>query len=419
MTQGATALWQQIAGHFHPTPPHRLGVAVSGGSDSLALLLLLDEWRGNGGPELFVVTVDHGLRPEAAHEAAEVARICAARGIPHETLRWRDWDGQGNLPDQARRARYRLMADWAEAHGLTDIAIGHTADDQAETFLMRLARGAGVDGLSAMRARWHQGDVWFHRPLLGLRREALREVLRARGLAWVDDPTNDDAAFTRVRARAVLAALGPLGITAQGLADVAHNMADVRATLYGYAFDAAKEILRFEAGDLVVARAGFAALRPEVARRLLQVMLGWISGAEYVPRGRAVDGFLAAAYAGQGMTLQGCLLSVTDSELRLSREYNAVAGLRVPAQGGVLDGRWRVDHGPDVAGADLAALGEAGLRACPDWRLGGVPRASALALPGVWLGDELLGAPLVGWANGWSIKAIRGEEEFYKALLSH
>ena len=418
MTQDTTALWHRIAGHFHPDPPRRLGVAVSGGSDSRALLALLGDWRENGGPEVLAVTVDHGLRSEAANEAAEVARICAALGITHETLKWLDWDGYGNLPDQARRARYRLMADWAGGIGLGDIAIGHTADDQAETFLMRLARGAGVDGLSAMRARWQQGDVWFHRPLLGLRREALREVLRARGLAWVDDPTNDDAAYARVRARAALNALDPLGITAEGLADVARKMADVRATLYGYTFDAAQEILRFEAGDLVLARAGFDCLRPEVARRLLQSMLGWTSGADYVPRGRSMESFLAAAYAGKGMTLQGCMLSVTDGELRVSREYNAVAGLRVPIDG-VWDGRWRVDQGPDMAGAELAALGEAGLRACPDWRLGGVPHATALALPGVWLGDELLAAPLVGWANGWSIKALRGEEEFYKAILSH
>ncbi|MDT8327428.1 MAG: ATP-binding protein, partial [Roseovarius sp.] len=302
---------------------------------------------------------------------------------------------------------------------ITDIAIGHTADDQAETFLMRLARGAGVDGLSAMRARWQQGDVWFHRPLLGVTREALRAVLRARGLVWADDPSNEDAAYARVRARAALAALEPLGLGIEGLGDVARKMADMRATIYGYVFDAAKETLRFEAGDLVVTRAGFAALRPEVARRLLQSMLGWISGAEYVPRGRAMDGFLTAAYAGQGMTLQGCLLSATDDDLRLSREFNAVAGLRVPATGGVWDRRFLVQGGPDMAGAEIAALGEAGLRACPDWRMSGVPHASALALPGVWLGDELLAAPLAGWANGWTIQALRGEEEFYKALLSH
>ena len=418
MTQQAAALWHRIAGHFQPDPPRRLGVAVSGGSDSLALLALLGDWRENGGPEVLAVTVDHRLRADSADEAAEVARICAARGISHQTLHWQEWDGQGNLPDQARRARYRLMADWAGTQGLNDIAIGHTADDQAETFLMRLARGAGVDGLSAMRARWQQGDVWFHRPMLGLRREALREVLRARGQGWIDDPSNDDTAYARARARAALSALDPLGITVDGLADVARKMADVRGTLYGYVFDAAKEILRFDAGDLVVGRTGFARLRPEVARRLLQSVLGWISGADYGPRGRAMEAFLSAAYAGQGMTLQGCLLSVTASDLRVSREYNAVADLRVPV-GGVWDGRWCVAQGPKVAGAELAALGEAGLRACPDWRLCGVPRSTALALPGVWLGDELLAAPLAGWTNGWSIKALRDEQEFYKALLSH
>nr|WP_093031820.1 tRNA lysidine(34) synthetase TilS [Roseovarius azorensis] len=409
--------WQEVAEHFAPDAPEALGVAVSGGGDSLALLLLLNDWRLAGGPRLRVVTVDHGLRPEAAVEAAGVARICASLGLAHETLNWAGWDGQGNLSDQARRARYGLMAEWARAQGLRDIALGHTLDDQAETFLMRLARGAGVDGLSAMRARWRRHGVSFHRPVLGHSRAALRAVLVARGQRWIDDPTNDDPAYTRVQARRALAALDPLGLTAETLAGVARQLADVRRTLYGYAHAAARAHVRVHAGDLLIARTGLAALPDEVARRLLQAALLWINGADYGPRGQAMTQMLEAARSGEVMTLQGCLMRVDGDDLRLTREYNAVAGLRVP-MGAIWDGRWQAT-GHDTEGVEIAALGAAGLRACPDWRAGGLPHVSAMACPGIWWGDELLAAPLLGRANGWTLRLIRGEEELRTALLSH
>ncbi len=148
-TLPATGLAALIAQHFqNETGP--LGIAVSGGSDSLALLHLMVEW---GRAPLRCVTVDHRLRDASAEEAAQVAEICAALGIAHDTLTWDGWDGQGNLAAEARRARYALLADWAVTHGLTGIALGHTQDDIAETLLMRLARRAGVDGLAAMPQR--------------------------------------------------------------------------------------------------------------------------------------------------------------------------------------------------------------------------------------------------------------------------
>ena len=134
---------------FLPHPPQVLGVAVSGGSDSMALLHLMHEFCQINKIELQAVTVDHRLRPEAAQEAAHVARQCAEMGLPHDTLIWQDWSGEGNLQNAARNARYHKMACWAGTRGIDTIAVGHTADDQAETVLMRLARRSGVDGLLA------------------------------------------------------------------------------------------------------------------------------------------------------------------------------------------------------------------------------------------------------------------------------
>jgi len=315
---------EAVRAQFGAAPPARLGVAVSGGSDSLALLHVLHDWHAGGGPLPRAATVDHGLRPEAGEEAAQVARLCAGLGIGHDTLRWQGTAARGNLADAARRARYRLLAGWARRHGIADVAIGHTADDLAETFLMRLARGSGLDGLAAMRDRWQEGGVTFHRPLLALRREALRDLLRARGVAWADDPTNDDPAYARTRARAALAAMAPLDIGTDTLAATALRLRDARAALGHCARRAAQDIAREHGGDLLWRRDGFADLPDEIARRLLVAGLAWLNGRDYPPRGAAMAALLGAARAGRRMTLQGCVLSASGDHLRLAREYRAI-----------------------------------------------------------------------------------------------
>lgn len=409
MSVGATAATclETLQRHFAADPPAMLGVAVSGGSDSLGLLHLLHDWRATGGPELRAATVDHGLRNAAAHEAVEVARLCAGLGVAHDTLAWRDGDGAGNLPDRARRARYALLRGWAAAHGIGDVAVGHTEDDLAETFVMRLSRGSGVDGLAAMRGRWRQGPVTFHRPLLDLRRADLQAMLRTRRVSWIEDPTNADPAFERARVRGGLEALAASGLDVPALAGTARRLAEARTALDHAARQAARDIVRIEAGDILLDRDGLNALSDEVARRILQAALRWINGAEYPPRGDGMSRFLAAARAGTAMTLQGCVLHAAAATGRIGREYKAVADLRAPAHD-IWDGRWRIE-GPDLDGAEIAALGPAGLRDCPDWRTGGLVHASALASPGLWRKGRLCAAPLVGRANGYALHLVRDD----------
>ena len=411
MSAQTSALLAALTAPFLPDPPARLGVAVSGGGDSLALLLILAEWARDAGVTLHAATVDHGLRPEAAGEAAMVAALCASHGIPHDTLRWTGWDGAGNLQDQARRARYRLLSDWARGAGLPQVALGHTADDQAETLLMRLARGAGVDGLTAIPERREIGGVIFVRPALGLRRADLRDYLRGRGQAWVDDPSNDDAGYDRIKARQALALLAPLGVTVGALAQVAGNMALVRAALDWHAGQAAAQAMALEAGDVLIDPRAFAALPEETARRLLLAAIGWIGGAEYAPRRKPLMEMLARLRGGDpsaasGLTLNGCLLLAERDRMRLTREYRAVQDLRAPV-GQIWDGRWRLTGAEAASSLEVAALGEAGLALCPDWRATARPRAALLATPAVWDGPRLIAAPLAGMALGWRADPLK------------
>lgn len=204
----------------------RLGLAVSGGPDSLALLLLA---RAAMPDRIAAATVDHGLRPEAAQEAEMVARVCAALNVPHRTLRVEV--PAGNVQSQARAARYAALAEWMEAEGLEALATAHHADDQAETLLLRLNRGSGASGLAGVRARGLVPNTRLPlvRPLLGWRRAELAGVVSAAGIDAAQDPSNLDNRFDRVRIRKALA--GAEWIDVPALAQSAANLADADAAL--------------------------------------------------------------------------------------------------------------------------------------------------------------------------------------------
>jgi len=182
--------------------PDRLGVALSGGPDSLALLLLAAAaWPG----QVAAATVDHGLRPESAAEAALAAAQCLTIGVPHDVLKVAVPDGPDGIQAEARKARYAALKDWAAANGIAIIATAHHADDQAETMLMRLRRGAGLSGLSGIRSVRIDGALQIVRPLLSIRKAELSSLAGASGVDMVDDPSNRDPLFDRSGLRAFLA----------------------------------------------------------------------------------------------------------------------------------------------------------------------------------------------------------------------
>ncbi|MCJ8138661.1 tRNA lysidine(34) synthetase TilS [Falsirhodobacter halotolerans] len=368
-----------------PAPPV-LGLAISGGGDSVAMLVLAVD----AGLTCRAATVNHHLRPEAAAEAETVARLCARLSVPHDILHWH-WDGHGNLSDAARRGRRAVLADWAGRAGVGTVALGHTRDDVAETFLMRLARGAGLDGLAAMRADWTEGGIRWCRPLLGAGRAELRDILRARDLGWAEDPSNTDPRYDRARARAALDAL-PLGLTADRLADVAGHLAEARRALEAAVTEAARHRLQVQGGDVLLRPDG---ADPEILRRLVLRAMDWVAGPAYPPRGAALRRAMARLAAGQPTALRGCGMVAQDGHWRVFREASALRGLCAPV-GAVWD-RWHVTGGS--AGESVRALGPDGLRQCPDWRKMEMPRRSLLAAPSVWQNDRLVAAPLAGIAS--------------------
>ena len=282
-------------------PDKRIGIAVSGGPDSLALLLLAAATRPE---QVEAATVDHRLRAESAAEAAMVAGLCNRLGVRHAILsaHWSDKPTTA-IQERARRERYRLLGFWAEERGLDALATAHHADDQAETLLMRLARGAGVRGLAGMRAnsRTPGSEVQLIRPLLGWRRSALAQICRDAGVEAVNDPSNEDQQFERVRVRSSLAANGWLDASA--LAKSALHLADAHAAIEWATQREWKQSVR--------ERSGLIAYRPsdapdEVVRRIVaRAVRHLATEGEIDVRGSELDHLLDALRAGGVATLRG------------------------------------------------------------------------------------------------------------------
>jgi tRNA(Ile)-lysidine synthase len=206
-----------------------IGIAVSGGPDSLALLLLTAAARPG---KVEAATVDHGFRPGSVDEARMVADLCESLGVPHVTLtvRW-DRPPQTAIQEQARKERYRLLRFWAEERELDAVATGHHADDQAETVLMRLNRGAGVRGLAGMHPKSvvPGSAVPLLRPLLGWRHSELEQLCTSVGLAPAADPSNEDERFERVRVRRSLN--GSNWLDSEAIARSATHLAEAETAL--------------------------------------------------------------------------------------------------------------------------------------------------------------------------------------------
>jgi tRNA(Ile)-lysidine synthase len=400
-------------GPFEDNP--QIAAAVSGGADSLALAVLLQDWVRPLGGRITALTVDHGLRSEAAAEARFVARTLKPLGLGQQTLRWRGVKPEANISAIARRARYELMSRCCARRGLLHLFLGHHLDDQAETFLLRLGRGSGLDGLAAMAPIVELPALRLLRPLLGLPKARLEATLRARGLNWVEDPTNRDPAQARVRLRHLLPEIAREGLTAARLAATARHLGRARA-----AFE--HELARLLVRTVYLDPAGFAWLDPEplvaapaeLGLRALARVLTTLGGAEYGPRLESLERLHSRISAGLtvGATLGGCRVLPRRGRLLVVREARNLPALRLCAGQNLLwDGRFVVAL-PRVAGRrvsgrrsavelELGPLGTTGWTevraAAPACARGRIPAPARAALPALRDAKGVLTVPHLGY----------------------
>jgi len=399
-----------------PDFPQRLCLAVSGGGDSMAMLHLAARWARVYGITLQVATVDHGLREASAAEAVMVAAEAQGLGLPHETLRWQGWDGRGNLQNEARQARRALLR---QAAGGASVLMAHTQNDQAETVLMRLARGSGVDGLAGMSDDATAGGMRILRPLLTETRAALRHYVTTLKIPFVDDPSNDDIEYARVRMRALI---GTEGLDTATLAATATHMARARDALQALARNAARDLSRPDAtapGAVVWDRDGFAALGAETQLRLAAAAVMAVTAATYRPRLEPLLEAVNRAMSGGAAVLAGAIIVPQRGRLFIAREPMAV-GSAVDVAGPACrwDTGWRLE-GHDINGLTVCALGEAGLARIPDKPQSHAPRHILASLPAVWDGATLVAFAPLGFGAPHSIIPPGSGEELTLARLAH
>lgn len=390
-------------GPFGPEP--HLAVAVSGGGDSMALLLLARRWAQDRGGRVTALTVDHALRPESGAEAAQVGQWAKDLGVAHHILTWEGPKPGSDIQAEARAARYGLMEAWCKSNGVVHLLLAHHLEDQAETFLLRLARGSGVDGLAAMSPLVERDGLKLMRPLLGAPKASLLALLDERGQAWIDDPSNADDRYARVRMRKLSETLAAEGLTPKRLASTADAMARVRESLELETARALAAYVTFNPlGFCRLKREGLAEIPPEIALRLLRDVVMIVGGQSLPPRLDRLERILYALLDGPvAATVAGCRLLAEGIVCREDRHLPPPLAVG-PGRSVTWDGRFLIRLGADAPqGLTVAALGENGWTQLVE-RLGRehapkVGQAVRTTAPALWQDDRLCAAPLLGY-NG-------------------
>lgn len=413
----------EFAPEAMPAGGVKLAVACSGGGDSLALALLARDWMeatgagANAKPVALIV--DHQLQPQSGAIAGITRTRLRDAGIPAHILTRDGPPFTRNIQARAREARYGLLRDWCLNHGIGILATAHHREDQAETFLLRLARGSGVDGLAAMAAaRDLGGGVRLIRPLLGTGKGELAEYLTACGLEGCRDPGNHDRRFARTRIRSLMPTFAAEGLDAKRLARTATAMGRARHALERARDELSARCCRLQdEGYAVVEREGLLAAPQEIGLRLLADLLCRVSGRVWPPRLARLLGLYAAlrdGTIGGGRTLAGCRIMraggrardrAADSAILICREPKAMQRAVALCEAMVWDGRFalRFAHAdPRLCVRGLGTDGWRQARAMPDFVrvTDAVTAASPLppspvrpTLPGIFAGPKLLCIP--------------------------
>ena len=426
------------------TAPQHFALAVSGGGDSMGLLALAaqlsqssgaspNKVMGKAAPRFSVLSVDHGLRASAAAEIDAVAAACAKLGLAHHRLVADTVLGPQDVQQQARRLRYRLMAEWCAANGATALITAHHAQDQAETVLMRLARGSGIDGLSGMARRQtietEAGGLTILRPLLSCQPQALHQAAAACGLPIAYDPSNEDARFERVRWRRALPRLADCGLDVAALGRLADDMRAIRRTLDGAVLQWLEAHADWhEYGVLVLPRNAYGALSTDMQRRLMRAFVGHFAGRPHPPKRQALARFAARPLSAKtgSATLAGVRMHWRRDMIFLGREAAATPRKALSQSGDnttqLFDNRFIVEAATKTPhGLYVVGLGVDGVKQLRD--AGAVfdktvPACYHAGLVGIFDAEALLSCPIVQAGTDFSARSVYSSDLF-RDIMSH
>lgn len=387
----------------------------------MALCLLAQDWAKAQKRKLIAITVDHGLRQGSAKEAKQVGAWLKKHRIAHVVLTWRGRKPTSNIQEAARKGRYRLLSEYCRTQGICEILVAHTLDDQAETFLLRLARGSGIDGLSCMSSVNTIFGLTLVRPLLGISKNELVAYLKARKQDFIMDPSNENPIFDRVKMRKLLPQLASMGLTTERLAKTAQIMSRARAHLE-------EETGKFLTVSCKLYPHGYALMEKmpvseEIGLRALTTLIMIIGGQEVKTRLNDLERLYHALKAPRfrGATLGGCIFAPHKSKILICREPRAVAKPAAikPGESILWDNRFEIKchQASSHKSCQIGALGQNGWltlsrihkmkNPCPDKRI-------LYTLPCLRNAHgNILSVPLLGWTVQ---KNITCEAQFKQAL---
>jgi tRNA(Ile)-lysidine synthase len=375
--------------------PGPFAVAVSGGADSMALLLLTHCWVQEKGGHLVALTVDHGLRPESGQEVLRIQEWAQGRGIQHVILNWEGKKPRSRLQERARMSRYHLLTSWCKENDIPTLLLGHHQQDQEETFWLRLTAGSGLDGLSGMKKKSVRDGIVLVRPLLGFPKERLKETLTAENQPWIEDPSNESNRFFRGRFRSLLK---EEGLSFPRLIKVMGKLEEDRDFMNQSLQRALETTVHVdEAGFLTLSRQTFEELHPALAKRVLSSLMVWFSGAPYPPRSEQIARIFEKLKKTTPFTGGGIYWFFSKGKIFLFREFSAIKEklyLKDLTEKNLWDQRFWIDF--DVAKDLPSEIYLAPLGAHHSFKKAiksPIPRRAWSSLPAFWVNEEVVAVP--------------------------
>ena len=402
-----------------------IGLAVSGGGDSIALLTLASKWALNNDVSIKVITVNHNLRKESKDEAIFTSNYTKKLGHEHNILEWKKTSKKGNLQSEASLARKQLISNWAKKNHINTVLFAHTLDDQVETILMRFARGSGVDGLTGMQKSKNIYGINWVRPLLGIQRSELRTYLQDDKITWVEDRTNQDKRFLRVQVRDVITELKQIGINTNLLINTSSRMINAKKVLNDVAKEASKKcIILKKYGDIVVNKDILFSYREDTFLRILAGIIRGISGNLYRPRYKELLNFVDAL--GQkkfkAITLSGVLArAITEKKIAFRREPSYPNFINeLYAKKVIWDGRWLINISKRLKVHEkIGPLGNEGYQQIKNDIVRFNSVESLLCTPTLFSKDIVISNPILNYGKGLSCKLNYNKKQFINSFIIH
>ncbi len=343
-----------------PKSSKKLAVAVSGGADSMCLAYLCYQYSLLQKADMVALIVDHGLRAESSQEADWVRNFLEKKGVRAEILVWQGNKPKRNIHQHARSARYKLLTNYCKANDIEYLLVAHNLEDQAETVLLRIYRGSGIDGISGIARKVKMNGITIMRPLLKCSRKHIESTLEQAGWEWVNDPSNINLKYSRTQVRNLLNGLEEKDVWVNRLCLLAENASRARLYLEKETRKAIDSIVTVQFyGYALIDQEGFCALEEEIALRTLSYCLKKISGNAYPPRFDSLKRVFKLIKRKHKIaaTLWGCELKQKKHNIVIYRELKAIEAFRPLDENLVWDKRYKIKPLP---GAYIGCLGSAG-----------------------------------------------------------